>query len=278
MSTDKPNDYLDKYRVPGLPEVFYIPDFLTEHEEEFLLRKINDAPQPKWKNLANRRYIIGGDVSKKNVLIAQQLPDFLCQFPDIIGRLRQTGAFDDAKHGEPNHVIINEYLAGQGIMPHEDGPAYHPVVATISLGSHAVFNYYRYLSDDPSITASVASAMLSSKDAAEGRGRPINPNPVLSLLLEPRSLVITRSSLYTGHLHGIEERKEDVFAPAPAPEEQQENRDPAAEGEIGAVRVANWQTAQNEVARTGGTLVRDTRVSLTCRDVDRVLDARRVGR
>jgi len=129
------------------------------------------------------------------------------------------------------------------------------------------------MSDDPSVMASAASAMLSAHDAAEGRGRPIDPVPVATLLLEPRSLVITRSSLYSGHLHGIEERKEDVLAPVPA-----ENDASVAKSEVGAFRMANWKTVKAEEARVGGRLVRETRVSLTCRDVERVLDARRVGR
>ena len=33
--------------------------------------------------------------------------------------------------------------SGQGILPHEDGPLYFPTVTTISLGSHAVLDFYR---------------------------------------------------------------------------------------------------------------------------------------
>lgn len=36
--------------------------------------------------------------------------------------------------------------------------------------------------------------------------------PFLSLLLEPYSLLILQDSMYTGHLHGIAERTEDVTA------------------------------------------------------------------
>jgi hypothetical protein len=31
---------LDKYRIPGTCEAFYIPDFLTEDEESYLIRKV----------------------------------------------------------------------------------------------------------------------------------------------------------------------------------------------------------------------------------------------
>ena len=32
----------------------------------------------------------------------------------------------------PNHVLVNEYLPGQGIMPHTDGPLFHPTIATVN--------------------------------------------------------------------------------------------------------------------------------------------------
>ena len=73
----------------------------------------------------------------KNTLVPQAMPSFLTTYPDLMGRLSGTSAFTSSPHQRPNHVIMNEYLPGQGIMPHEDGPSYHPVVATISLGSHA---------------------------------------------------------------------------------------------------------------------------------------------
>jgi alkylated DNA repair protein alkB family protein 6 len=40
-----------------------------------------------------------------------------------------------------NHILVNEYLPGQGIMPHQDGPLYHPVVAILSLGSPALMHF-----------------------------------------------------------------------------------------------------------------------------------------
>lgn len=60
----------------------------------------------------------------------------------MIPRLMALEVFKDAPHGAPNHCLVNEYLNGQGILPHEDGPAYHPVVATVSLASSAVLDFY----------------------------------------------------------------------------------------------------------------------------------------
>ena len=39
----------------------------------------------------------------------------------------------------PNHVLINAYPPGSGILPHTDGPAYEPQTATLSLGCPAQF-------------------------------------------------------------------------------------------------------------------------------------------
>ena len=54
-------------------------------------------------------------------------------------RISALGCFGEVR---PNHVLVNEYLAGQGIMPHTDGPLFTPVITTITLGSHALLDLY----------------------------------------------------------------------------------------------------------------------------------------
>ena len=155
-------------------------------------------------------------------------------------------------HATAGHLTVHP---GQ---PHEDGPAYHPVVATLSLGSHAVFNYYRYKLDSdasplPGVQISAPNEPISST------GRPIDPVPVLALLLEPRSLVITTSSLYAEHLHGIDGLLEDKF--------EEDGRPPQD-------RIANYDllrgTAERAAIANGSILERGMRYSLTCRDVEKV--------
>ncbi|THH04415.1 hypothetical protein EW145_g5535 [Phellinidium pouzarii] len=263
----------------GLAQVHYIPDFVTEEEEAYLLRQINSAPRPKWKSLANRRLQVwGGDLTSSNKLLAQPLPPFLNKYPDIIGRLRATGAFSSSKNGMPNHVIVNEYLPNQGIMPHEDGPSYHPVVATISLGSHTIFNYYQYKDNTLTSPTGASSDLNPSTHSESERGRVIDATrPVLSLLLEPRSLVITTGALYTDHLHGIDPRAEDVFLPAGSESTDLELKMSSFSDatEKQGVMIANWQmirdTKMRETITEGGALKRNTRISLTCRDVERVV-------
>lgn len=103
----------------------------------------------------------------------------------IVDRLDSLGIFADSPHKQPNHCLINTYKPGQGIMPHEDGEAYHPTVATVSLG------------------ASVVLDIWNKDDQSKPRWRVVQ---------EPRSLLITKDRMYYDFLHGIAavETDEDI--------------------------------------------------------------------
>ena len=47
----------------------------------------------------------------------------------------------------PNHVILNKYRPGDGIMPHKDGPAYYPLVCILSLNAGIILNIWENLED-----------------------------------------------------------------------------------------------------------------------------------
>jgi len=83
--------------------------------------------------------------------------------------------------------------------------------------------------------------------------------PVLSVLLEPRSLIISSGSMYTSHLHGIDEVEEDSI-----------KSDSNATG----VEIANLHLLRDkefsQAIQIGSPLKRKIRYSLTCRDVERV--------
>ncbi|EIW76638.1 hypothetical protein CONPUDRAFT_129924 [Coniophora puteana RWD-64-598 SS2] len=273
---------LDQYLVSGSSKAYYIPDFISQDEEEYLLRKITETPRQKWKALATRsaspfgpsKSVVrtGGEIMQKGTLVPQAMPPFLTTYPDLMGRLSGTSAFASSPHQRPNHVIMNEYLPGQGIMPHEDGPSYHPVVATISLGSHAVFHYYSYRNDGVDHGALNASSSPSTRAHDASRGRSVNDVPVLSVFLEPRSAIITTDALYTAHLHGIDDVHRDTFVGAGRLRLPRSEGD--FKGDIDEVQIANWRAVKDgESARVlegGGELERGTRYSLTCRDVPKV--------
>ena len=138
--------------------------------------------------------------------------------------------FHSSPHRAPNHCLINEYLPGQGIHAHEDGDAYYPVVATVSLGSHVVLDIEPKRSD------------ATGEKPGDAQG--------WRVLQEPRSLLITNGELYTDYLHGINEV----------------NIDEKLDGNY----IANWSLLGDRTPFAGAQAVRETRVSLTFRDVIRV--------
>jgi alkylated DNA repair protein alkB family protein 6 len=112
-------------------------------------------------------------------------------------------------------------------------------------------------------------------ETQETRGRIIDPVPILSLLLEPRSVIITTGDLYTSHLHSIANVTTDYFA-ALNPLSSAEPADPSSRssGEGVMPTIDNLEQLGDdglrEVVRSGGELERVKRVSLTCRDVEKV--------
>lgn len=143
------------------------------------------------------------------------------------------GVFGNSPHQRPNHVLINEYPPGIGIFPHEDGPAYFPAVATISLGGHTVLDVYR-------------------KDAIGQR----EMQPTWRILQERRSLLITMGDLYRETLHGIGDLVSD---------------DNLGSGRIDNWEMLRDDT-RSACVSNNGALERRLRISATIRDVIQVRD------
>ncbi|CAJ2509872.1 Uu.00g057720.m01.CDS01 [Anthostomella pinea] len=225
-------DSLESLRIMGLPPAaYYISDFITSDEEQMILDRIASAPKPRWKQLTHRRLQTWPSDLVNNKLIDAPLPAWLEE--PIVSRLtslrlgpasESSNIFGHSPHLKPNHVLINEYPAGVGIMPHKDGAAYHPVVCTVSLG------------------ASICLDIHKTKDDGT-----LDQAPAWRILQEPRSLLITTSDLYTGYLHGIADITEDV--------------------ELSDDTVANWTLLRSGASFQEGRNVRQTRTSLTYRDV-----------
>lgn len=120
-------------------------------------------------------------------------------------------------------------------MPHEDGNAYFPVVATVSLGGSLVLD--------------VTDKQKTDGDVSTEDSKPLKRWRVLQ---EPRSLLLTTGSAYTDTLHGIAEITED--------------------SNLGPETVANWSLLgdRETIEANGGCNVRTDRISLTYRDVKKV--------
>ncbi|XP_013774537.1 alpha-ketoglutarate-dependent dioxygenase alkB homolog 6-like [Limulus polyphemus] len=218
-------------KVP--PTVYYLPNFITAEEEKYLIDCVYEAPKPKWTNLAHRRLQNWGGLPHPKGMIPESLPKWLEIY---IAKINSLGVFGDKT---ANHVLVNEYLSGQGIMPHEDGPLFYPTITTINLGSHTLLDFYERLQEEgpdqrlDSNTQELEASSFSRRHFA-------------SLLLEPRSLLIVKDDMYHNYLHGIKEVEEDIITN----------------------KVANLNSCETKI---GSVFKRSTRISLTIRHVPKTL-------
>lgn len=88
--------------------IYYVPNFISANEEVQILRNIYNAPKPKWVQLKNRRLQNWGGIPQPKGMIPEDIPDWLQVYCD---KIFQLGIFEDKM---PNHILINEYLSGQG--------------------------------------------------------------------------------------------------------------------------------------------------------------------
>lgn len=160
-------------------------------------------------------------------MIAETIPPWLQLFMDKINNL---GILGERK---ANHVLVNEYLSGQGIMPHSDGPLFHPIISTISCGSHTILELQKAPYGDEDVDKS-----SSTSDS------PSSPSDSVQILVERRSLLMIKDDAYNKYLHSISERVEDLLVPS----------------------IANIEMCEN-VNEINRILKRETRISLTIRHV-----------
>ncbi|KAK7545291.1 hypothetical protein IWX49DRAFT_500116 [Phyllosticta citricarpa] len=253
MAGNLSSEGLEAWRVPHLPDaMYYIPDFITAFEEEQILAKL---PPNRWTVLSHRRLQAHpSTLTASKALLAAPLPNYLTTSPaPLLARFEQLGIFSQTPHQGPNHCLVNEYRRGEGIMPHEDGAAYAPVVATVSLGGTVVLEVTPKRRDQ--------LHMDSEKDAVEALGSD-EQQRTHRIVCAPRSLLVTVRTAYTTTLHGIP--------------------DVPVDEDLGPETVANWhslgQEAREKYAVAGGRNERETRVSLTFRDVLKVAKAGGLGK
>lgn len=99
---------------------------------------------------------------------------------DIAQHLVDEGVFPATER--PNHVLLNEYQPGQGILSHTDGPLYASRTATLSLLSSVLVEF---------------TQRLSSEEIGNTPVRPI------SVLLRPGSLLVFEDEAYLNYCHLI---------------------------------------------------------------------------
>ncbi|XP_062205869.1 alkylated DNA repair protein ALKBH6 homolog isoform X2 [Phragmites australis] len=207
--------------------------------------------------------VFGGVVHEKG-LLPQALPPWLTKITDRICQ------WSDLFPSAINHVLINEYHPNQGIMPHQDGPAYYPVVAIISLSSPVVIDFtphQRLKGQEHTDLQNLGSDELQAPTKMEINGSGLHEPEGLnesdptssSLLLMPRSLLIFKDQAYTDYLHGIQDNELHNLSKV------------ANMSQCPELKNLNSDFIQGRLDEQSGTFYRTaTRVSLTCRLVLKV--------
>lgn len=112
----------------------------------------------------------------------------IAPLPPILSRLAKSLVQANAFTETPNHVLINEYDQGMGIMPHTDGPAYKSRTATVSIGGDVLFKLTKQRNDNQ-VKEDTGSSALVMEVCLHGCG----------------SLIVFANSAYSNHCHGIDE-------------------------------------------------------------------------
>ncbi|KAI9920822.1 hypothetical protein PsorP6_001544 [Peronosclerospora sorghi] len=197
--TTRPNRIeIEKFRKGPIPGIYYLPNWINEEEEKAILDQVYAISDQSdvWVNLKHRRLQMwGGEV--KTPFSPTPLPPWLMQ---ISHTLVDVGIFSEDKR--PNHILINvggmkrnqkrintgwlEYGVGDFILPHEDGPAYFPLVAIISTGTECRVTFERHRAATDPTTQS--DKLPESFDFSLAR----------------RSLLLFTGESYTRYLHSID--------------------------------------------------------------------------
>lgn len=157
----------------------YIPNFITKEDEKNLLNSINAEP---WLADIKRRvqhYGYKYDYKARSIDYSM----FLGALPVWAQPLAKRLYAERLVNQEPDQLIVNEYIPGQGIANHVDcEPCFGETITSVSLGSHCVMSFVNVKSGQKK-----------------------------EVMLEPGSLVVITGEARHLWTHGIAQRKVDVF-------------------------------------------------------------------
>lgn len=175
------------------PTIYYVSDFFSKEQDQTALiqwlQSLPDLPyQPQQEQQEDGWTAL--PYAKRRVAVFDSNNNTPRNFPPMIQHLAhilvQQGIFTSQQ--PPNHVLVNEYHAGQGIMPHTDGPAYLSRTATLSLGSSVMIQF--------------------TPRPNYNNNKNVNGNDPIQVLLEPGSLVVFEDAAYLDCCHSIDDRVE----------------------------------------------------------------------
>ena len=191
-----------RHRVPNTPPdatAYLLRDWCTSSEEEYLLGRVyhgGASGKKKWTEVSGRRLQNLGGVVHPKGLIPTPMPEWLAT---VAANVRASAG--DLLPAPINHVLVNEYQPGDGILPHQDGDAYYPAVAIVSLGCDAVMRFAPRRDDLEEGKGNESEGNESGQSSSRSFG----------VFLPRRSLLVFDGALYERYLHGIDATREDVI-------------------------------------------------------------------
>jgi alkylated DNA repair dioxygenase AlkB len=161
----------------ALPGLFLYPNFIDEAREIELLNEIDNRI---WMVDYLRRlqyYGYRNELEKPYDLIPFPIP-----MPPLIYRLSQEIVEDKILLYEPDQVIINEYVPGEGIKPHKDRAYYENQICGVNLGSGCIMRFVKGMNEE-----------------------------VTDIEIPRRSLYVMQDDARKKWKHGIPPRKKDII-------------------------------------------------------------------
>jgi alkylated DNA repair protein alkB homolog 6 len=194
------------YKVGDIANVYYIPNYISPDEQQQMLAQLKDTPEAFKSKLTKRTVQEWGctmcPTCNQSFVSEANLPPWTEAVSDM---LLYDGIYSPSIF--PNNVRIHEYEVGEGIAPHCDGPIYVPKVSILSLASTSVMHFYprRDPYDQP---------MEHYNDTFKFDGAIAKEVPVMSVVMEPGSLLIFDQDAYTHYPHGISDKPVDSLEPS----------------------------------------------------------------
>lgn len=115
----------------GLMLCFVLDEFMSVDLSMKIFEYLEQISE-KFVKLRGRTCLaLGGTVTSEGLVVKDDVPGWLSLLMKAV----------PGCEFQPNHALINVYNPGQGIMAHQDGPAYFPYAVILSLGSGGVFEF-----------------------------------------------------------------------------------------------------------------------------------------
>ena len=200
-----------RFAARRLSGLHYVPEFVTDAEEEALLRSIR-APENdhRWTRGDGGRRVGNWGGKPSDAEVTEPLPVWAVAVVAALFARAVFGAKTAARQ-RPNHVLVNEYRAPAGVSPHNDGSTYAPKVAILTLEGDALIDFWE---NDGSPTAvEREEAEEEDEEDRKNNRRPPSPSPRAQVALRRRSLLVYEGEAYDLR-HGIRRRFVDTITRA----------------------------------------------------------------